>query len=140
MKFIILPAFKSCWWWVVVHYDFNISSAPFASELRLWELNSETWAKSIRSRAWQNWALYPWKPFFPSSNLNIISLVVLEPQYNNAHLTFLDMNHDIVLGCVAVIEIQQFKAIILLSSFSVINSTRLVTGIFSPKPTIQSVN
>ena len=41
VKIIILPAFKSCWW-VVVHWDYNVSSAPFVSELRLWELNLET--------------------------------------------------------------------------------------------------
>ena len=53
VKIIILPAFKSCWW-VVVHWDYNVSSAPFVSELRLWELNLETWAKRSRSRARQH--------------------------------------------------------------------------------------
>ena len=37
---ILLPL-KSCWW---VYWDFSISSIPFVSELRLWEINVEIWA------------------------------------------------------------------------------------------------
>ena len=36
-----------------VHCDYNVSSAPFVSELRLLEWNLEIWAKMSRSRAWQ---------------------------------------------------------------------------------------
>ena len=38
-------------WWV--HLDYNVSSAPFVSELSLWGLNWEFWAEKSRSRAWQ---------------------------------------------------------------------------------------
>ena len=37
VKMTILPALKSYGWWVVVHWDFSVSAAPFLSELRLWE-------------------------------------------------------------------------------------------------------
>ena len=47
-------SFKKLWvgggW---VHCDYNVSSAPFVSELRLWEWNLEIWAEMSRSRAWQ---------------------------------------------------------------------------------------
>ena len=36
-----------------MHCDFNINSAPFISELRLWELNLEIWTEKSRSRTWQ---------------------------------------------------------------------------------------
>ena len=39
--------------WVVVQWDYSVSSAPFLSELRLWELSREIWAEKSRSRAWQ---------------------------------------------------------------------------------------
>ena len=51
--------------WVVVgggwvHCDYNISSAPFVSELRLWEWNLEIWAEMSRSQAWQKFlAFFP---------------------------------------------------------------------------------
>ena len=48
----LLPALKSCWWWVV-HWDYSVSSAPFVSELRLSEWNLEILAEMSRSRAWQ---------------------------------------------------------------------------------------
>ena len=53
VKIIILPALKSYGWWWWVHCDYNVSSAPFLSELRLWEWNLDIWAKKSRSRAWQ---------------------------------------------------------------------------------------
>ena len=43
------------WWWWVVHWDYSVSSAPFVSELRLWELSLEIGAKTSRSQAWQQW-------------------------------------------------------------------------------------
>jgi len=47
VKTILLPALKSYWWWVVgwVSCDYNVSSDPFVSELRLWEWNLEIWAE-----------------------------------------------------------------------------------------------
>ena len=45
---------KVIWWKVIETLRFNISSAPFVSDLRLWELNLEIWAEKSRSRAWQN--------------------------------------------------------------------------------------
>ena len=51
MKTIHLLALKSYGWWVSC--DYNVSSAPFVSELRLWEWNLEIWAEMSRSWAWQ---------------------------------------------------------------------------------------
>ena len=50
-----LSAFYQLWkvsggW---VQWDYNVSSAPFVSEFRLWELSIEIWAEMSRSRAWQ---------------------------------------------------------------------------------------
>ena len=49
-KTIPLPALKSYGW---VSCDYSISSAPFVSELRLWQWNLEIWPEMSRSRAWQ---------------------------------------------------------------------------------------
>ena len=49
--FCLLLALESFQW--VVHWDYIVSSAPFLTDLRLWELNLEIWAERSRSRAWQ---------------------------------------------------------------------------------------
>ena len=43
-----------------VQWDYNVSSAPFLTELRLWELSLEIWAETSRSRAWQQDPMVLW--------------------------------------------------------------------------------
>ena len=38
---------------LVVQWDYNVNSAPYVPELRLWELSLEIWAEKSRSQAWQ---------------------------------------------------------------------------------------